>query len=106
MSFIIVYTTHPNEVSATKLSNYLVENKYVACANIFPIKSAYWWKGAVESDKEYVSILKTIHENWEALQSKIEAVHPYKVPCILKLEAEANQSYEDWIRSSVDFKTT
>ena len=55
MSFIIVYITHAKELAATKVSNYLVENKYAACANIFPIKSAYWWDGAIQSEHEYVS---------------------------------------------------
>lgn len=101
MAFIIVYVTHANERSATKLSNFLVENRFAACANIFPIKSAYWWKGNMESEGEYVSILKTIPEKWESLKSKIEDVHPYDTPCIMKLEAEANKKYEDWIRSCV-----
>ncbi len=105
MSFIIVYTTYANEVSAKKLSNFLIENKYVACANIFPIKSAYWWKAAVVSENEYVAILKTIPENWESLQRRIEEIHPYEVPCIMKIEAAANASYEAWIRSSVEIKT-
>lgn len=105
MSFIIVYTTYANEVSAKKLSNFLIENKYAACANIFPIKSAYWWNAAIASENEYVAILKTIPENWEALQAKIEEIHPYEVPCIMKIDASANQTYEDWIRSSVEVKT-
>ncbi len=104
MSFIIVYVTNADEVSATKLSNYLVENKYVACGNLFPIKSAYWWKGAIESGDEYVSIFKTIPENWERLKNMIEEIHPYDVPCIMKIEVEANEAYEKWIENSVDRK--
>jgi periplasmic divalent cation tolerance protein len=84
-----------------KLSNYLVENKYAACANIFPIKSAYWWKGQIASDQEYVSILKTITGNWEILKTKVEEIHPYEIPCIMKIEVEANEKYEEWIRSEV-----
>lgn len=101
MSFIIVYITHGNEISARKLSNYLVENKLVACANIFPIKSAYWWKGAVQSDNEFVSIVKSVPELWNKLQATVEDIHPYDVPCIMKINAEANESYEKWIRDSV-----
>jgi periplasmic divalent cation tolerance protein len=105
MSFILVYTTHANEESAMKLSNYMVEKKIAACANIFPIKSAYWWKGNIESEDEYVSILKTIPENWELLKTKIEELHPYDVPCIMKINVEANEKYEEWIRSEVRQET-
>lgn len=101
MSFIIVYITHPNEDSAQKLTSTLVENKYVACANIFPIKSAYWWEGSIASEDEYVSIVKTIPENWEALKNKVEALHSYEVPCIMKIDVSANAKYESWIKSSV-----
>ncbi len=104
MSFIIVYITHATEKVAMKVSNYLVEQKYAACANIFPIKSAYWWKEAVQQESEWVSIVKTIPENWISLKNEIENIHPYEVPCIMKFEVEANESYENWIRKSVELK--
>lgn len=102
MSFIIVYITHSSEANAQKIANHLIEKKMVACANIFPIKSAYWWKGVVENDDEFVSIVKTIPKMWEPLQKEIEAIHPYDVPCIMKLEAEANTAYEKWIYSMIN----
>ena len=104
MSFIIVYITHATEKVATKVSNYLVEQKFVACANIFPIKSAYWWKSALQSENEWVTIVKTIPENWVALKKEVEAIHPYDVPCIMKFDVEANEAYENWIKESVELK--
>ncbi|MDF1699472.1 MAG: divalent-cation tolerance protein CutA, partial [Saprospiraceae bacterium] len=76
----MIYITHPNENEAKKLSNVLVEQKYVACSNIFPITSAYWWNDSIENENEWVSIVKTIPENWEAVKSKVTEIHPYKVP--------------------------
>ena len=104
MSFIIIYTTHSNEESAEKLSNLLIEEKYIACSNSFPIKSAYWWKGVVENEHEFVAILKTIPENWKAVQIKIESLHSYETPCIIKIDVEANAAYEQWIRNEVEVK--
>ncbi len=101
MSFIIVYITHSSEVEAQRISNHLIEKKMVACANIFPIKSMYWWKGNIENDDEWVSIVKTIPQIWQPLQKEIEAIHPFDVPCIMKIEAEANDAYEKWIFSEV-----
>ena len=102
MSFIIIYITHSSKANAQQIADHLIEKKMVACANIFPIKSAYWWKGKVENDDEWVSIVKTIPTMWESLQKEIENIHPYEVPCIMKIEAEANKSYEDWIYSTVN----
>ncbi len=101
MSFIIVYITHSSEENAQKVANQLLQKKRIACANIFPIKSMYWWNGSIENEDEYVSIVKTIPELWEILQKEVKEIHPYEVPCIMKLEAEANEEYEKWIRNEV-----
>ncbi len=105
MSFIIVYITHATEKVAMKVSNYLVEQKFAACANIFPIKSTYWWNQTVQTENEWVSIVKTIPENWIRLKKEVEKVHPYEVPCIMKFDVEANEAYENWIRESVELKS-
>ena len=101
MSFIIIYVTHPDEASANKISSELIQKKMVACANIFPMQSAYWWQGNIENEKEYVSILKTIQENFDKVKNEIEKVHQYEIPCIMKIEVSANEAYENWIRDSV-----
>lgn len=97
MSFIIIYITHESESAAQTLTNTLLEQKLIACANTFPMTSAYWWQGAIQNDAEWVSIVKTKTALWEIVRDKIEALHPYEVPCIMKIEAEANDAYEKWI---------
>lgn len=97
MGFISVYVTHANERVAKKISNYLLDKKLIACFNLFPITSGYWWKGVIQNDKEWVSIYKTRTNHWDRLVKTIEEVHPYDVPCIIKYEVEANQAYEEWI---------
>ena len=101
MSFIIVYITHSSEEDAQKVSNHLLEKKMVACANIFPIASMYWWKGTVEKEGEVVSIVKTIPALWNTVKTEVEKIHPYGTPCIMKIEAEANDTYEAWIAGEV-----
>jgi periplasmic divalent cation tolerance protein len=99
MSFSILYVTHENMEEAKKISDYLLNKKLIACANFIPIKAAYWWNGSIESANEIVSILKTRDEHWNLVKTETEAIHPYEVPCIMRLKAEANESYEAWIRS-------
>jgi periplasmic divalent cation tolerance protein len=100
MGFIMIYTTHASQEEAQRVANVLLETKRIACANIFPIQSAYWWHGALEGGGEWVALLKTIPENWESVKGEIARLHPYEVPCIIKIEAEANPEYESWIRAS------
>lgn len=99
MTFIMLYVTHENMEEAQKVANYLLENKLIVCANYFPIQSSYWWNNKITNSNEIVSILKTRKDNWEKIKLKIEELHPYDVPCIIKLDVEANSSYESWIDS-------
>jgi len=101
MSFIIIYVTHPDETSAIKIANQLINEKLIACSNTYPIKSSYWWQGEVQKDDEFVTILKTTDLLWNKVESRIIALHTYDVPCIIKMEVEANEAYEEWIRESV-----
>lgn len=97
MAFILIYVTHQNIEEANKITSHLLEKKWIACGNCFPMTSSYWWKGSIANEGEFVSILKTRTENWEVVKNEIENIHPYEVPCIMKLESEANTSYEEWI---------
>jgi uncharacterized protein involved in tolerance to divalent cations len=44
MKFITIYVTHKNRQEADKIVNFLLENKFIACVNYFPIEVAYHWK--------------------------------------------------------------
>ena len=101
MSFIVVYITHSDLEAAEAVVNHLLEKRLIACANFFPIRTAYWWEDKIERGNEVVTIVKTTEENWEALQEEVEAIHPYEIPCITKFAAEANPAFEDWVQGEV-----
>ncbi len=94
---ITIYVTHANEEEAEKVTSHLLNKHLIACANFFPIKSTYWWKGALETNDEIVTLLKTREENYEQVKQEVLSIHPYETPCILKLDAQANESYAQWI---------
>lgn len=97
MGFIIIYITHKNQEEAEKIVKHLLNKKLIACGNIFPIKSFYWWKGKIENSDEVVSIVKTKNENWEKLKKEVKKVHSYEVPCIMKIGVEGDEGFEKWI---------
>ena len=96
-----IYITFPDQSTAEQISHQLVEEKLAACANIFPIKSTYWWENSVNSEDEWVAILKTTHALWPTVQDRAATLHPYEVPCIIRYQVEANEAYEEWVKSSV-----
>lgn len=97
--FILVYVTHDSKESAKKMATELLKLKLIACVNYLPIEAQFWWQGKIESGEECVTIFKTSAKNWLKLKAKIEELHPYEVPCIIKLNVEANKAYADWIES-------
>jgi len=101
MKIIVIYTTYPNEKTGQKIGEILLKEKLIACYNIFPIKSGYFWQGKKNLDSEFVGILKTIKKNWLKLKKRIKEIHPYKTPCILKFEVEADNDYYQWVKESV-----
>lgn len=101
MRFALIYITHPSEEKAREIGNHLVEKRLAACANIFPISIDYWWQGAIQQEGEWVSIVKTTLPLWEKLKEEVRKIHPYEVPCIVKVEAEANEEYYRWIVAEV-----
>lgn len=98
MGFIAVYITHESNAQARPIIETLLAEKAIACANVFPMESAYWWKGSVAREGEIVTLVKSRTENWPYLQRRIEEIHPYEVPCVVRFEVEANPAYEAWIR--------
>ena len=101
MKIILVYTTNPDEKTAKNIGDILLKEKLIACYNLFPIKSGYFWQGKKEESNEFVGIFKTTKEKWSKLKKRIKEIHPYKIPCILKFEMEANKEYYQWVKKSV-----
>lgn len=98
---IILYVTHKDEKNARLVINHLMSKKLIACANIFPIKSVYEWKGKIVDDAEIVTLLKTSNKLHSKVESEIRKIHPYDCPCIIKIDAKANKEYEKWINDSL-----
>jgi len=94
---ILIYITTKDKAEAKNISKHLLEKKLIACANIHPIESMYWWENKIQEDNEVVIIAKTKDENYEKVKKEVKKLHSYDVPCVLKIDAEANEEYTDWV---------
>ncbi len=101
MSFIFVYITNPSRREARRIALHLLKKRLIACANIFPVGSHYLWKGKIERAREFVLIAKTTSKNFEKVKKEVKRIHKYTIPCITKIDVEANEEYEDWLRKEV-----
>ena len=101
MNFIFVYITNPTKREARKIAKFLLEKRLIACANIFPIESLYWWKRKIENEKEFVLIAKTTKENFEKVKKEVEKIHSYSIPCIVKIPVSSDKKYFDWLKGEI-----
>ena len=100
----IAYITCKDRKEAETISMRLLRKKYIACANIFPIKSMFWWNGKIEKSREFAIIAKSSDGNFDRLMKEVIRIHSYKIPCILKISAEANGSFDKWVNGVLDDK--
>lgn len=98
---ILIYLPCTNEAEARKISRHLLEKRLIACANMFPISSIYRWKGKIREENEVVLLLKTLEEKYPVLQTEVEAIHSYKIPCISKIPVTFNVLYQRWVEDQV-----
>ena len=98
---VSVYVTFPGGFAADDLVTDLVNERLIACGNLFPsLTSIYVWEGRVERDPETAAILKTSADKVEALVERIRQAHPYETPCIAVWPVIGGFApYLDWVRT-------
>ncbi len=97
--FIIVITTTDDRNIAENICKRLVEERLVACAQIFKdMKSFYWWKENIETSNEFFILLKTKKELFQRLERRIKELHNYSVPEIIALPIVfGSEEYFNWM---------
>ncbi len=103
MDIHIIYMTFGNKEEARRIGKVLVEERLVACINIYDaINSLYIWDGALQDDQEISAIVKTTAANVSAVIERVKALHSYDCPCIAALSlVGGNSEFLDWIRGMV-----
>jgi periplasmic divalent cation tolerance protein len=104
---LIVLTTTPNPEEAENLAEKLVAEKLAACVQVLPpMKSFYFWEGAIQKDAEHLLLIKTLDEKFEKLKDFIQRNHSYTVPEIVAVEAEkVSESYLKWLLETLEEKS-
>jgi len=99
---IVVFVTCGSEEEALKIANALVEAHLAACVNLIaPIRSIYRWEGKIWDEKEWLLIIKTQKQRFEALEKRVRSLHSYSVPEIISLPiTEGSSAYLNWIKEN------
>jgi periplasmic divalent cation tolerance protein len=101
--YIIVMVTASSKPEAEKIIQKLLEEKLIACANITsPVTSHYHWKGKIEQAEEFLVLMKTRQDLFDAISECVKALHSYEVPEVIALPIIAgSKPYLDWLGTSL-----
>lgn len=98
---IIVYSTYPNKEMARAMAKSLLENKLIACANIYPIESLYHWENNIQEEVEYVLWTKSDRNKKDEIMNFIKQNHSYEVPCVVSFNMDSIPEYANWIQTEL-----
>ncbi|MFH1681132.1 MAG: divalent-cation tolerance protein CutA [Candidatus Eisenbacteria bacterium] len=101
--FMLVLVTAPPGAAAESLARSLVEAGLAACVSrVGPVRSAYRWRGKIESDKEELLLIKTSRDLLDRVERLVRENHPYEVPEILAIPiALGSAPYLEWLAGSL-----
>jgi periplasmic divalent cation tolerance protein len=100
---IVVLSTCGSRDEARRIARRLVERRVAACVSVAPgVESVYRWQGDVENSEEWLLVIKSTREAWEALVAELRAGHSYQVPEVLALPVfDGFPPYLEWIAQQV-----
>lgn len=100
--YVEIHWTCGSMDEARKVCRYLVQERYVGCAQIIPwIESIYSWNNQLETAQEVKINLKTKKEFFEIVKDIIEKNCSYEVPEISMIEIPVvNREYLEWLEES------
>lgn len=102
---ILIYLTCRDKREAKKISQHLLKKRLIACSNVFPIESYFWWKGKIERSREVVLLAKSLEKKFEEIKKEIKAIHSYEVPLIEEIKVDqVNKAYLKWLKDEVKEK--
>ena len=101
MALVLVMVTFPDEDSAKSMIEKVLNERLAACILHKQVNSSYIWQGQNQEEQEVLVLFKTNKTNFEQLEQYISTHHPYDIPAILKIDASANQDYQNWIDSII-----
>jgi len=99
----VIFITAGSKKEADKISRGLVEDKLAFCVSAIPkIQSTYYWEDKIHVDKEFLLIVKTRQDQYEALETWVKNNHSYEVPEIIALPIEQGlpaylNGIDDWV---------
>jgi len=105
--YVIILVTAKDKQEAEKISQSLLKERLIACANILsPVTSFFHWSGQTEKAVECLIVMKSRRDLFEQVADHVKRLHSYEVPEVLALPiVDASKVYLDWMSVVLKPKT-
>ena len=95
---VLILSTFGTAAAAEACGRQLVADGLAACVQVDgPIRSIYLWQGEVQAEEEFRLLIKTAPAARAACLAALEQLHPYDLPEIVVLAADASPAYAAWV---------
>lgn len=103
MKPVYIFWTCGSIDEARRISRYLVQEKWVACANLIPwIESVFQYNEKLQTQQETKVILKTLDSYFEKIRDIIKADGTYEIPEVTQFECDRmDPEFEAWLKTSL-----
>jgi len=97
--YIIILVTSKDKQEAEKISQLLLKERLIACANIVsPVTSFFHWVGKIERAEECLVVMKSRRDLFGQVAEHVKRVHSYEVPEVLAVPiVDSSKAYLDWM---------
>ncbi len=97
----VILTTTGNQEEAQRIAEMLVKDRLAACVQITHITSTYLWKGKLNTEPEYLLLIKTTARRYREVEAAINAHHSYELPEVVQIPiAAGSDRYLSWVNES------
>ena len=102
MELVAILTTIDSAERAQAIASALVERKLAACVQISEVESVYSWQGAVQREREFRIMAKTLAGRYADAEAAIRQLHTYELPAIYAVPVtEVFAPYAEWVAENV-----
>ena len=102
---LAVTTTVATEADARRLAHLVLQGRLAACVQVEPINAFFRWQGALQEDREFRLVCKTVERALHPLLELVRAQHPYALPQLVVQALQGSAEYADWVDAQVAHAT-
>jgi periplasmic divalent cation tolerance protein len=98
-NYIIIFVTAKDKTEAEQLSQSLLKDRLIACANLVsPIDSFFFWANNIDRAEECLIIMKSRLDLFTQIVDQVKGLHSYEVPEVLAFPiVDGSKDYFDWM---------